>query len=250
MTFELWNPDDIVLSKIQILDYITTDSDLPSEGMKEMYNGGYLKEYLPELYALKGCRQNSRSHGETDAFDHTCWAMDLIDAREEVLSFRDVYPVKFGLLLHDIGKPDCSRIDENGEWRTTGHAEIGAEKTKSLVEGLGPRATSAESCARTVLLHETLYTQFAQCGGDYEVFNMVMRGMSKVIPLEILVPMTLCDAKARPATAPEGMSQSFMAFMHGYLESNLFQESYAYYQELMRERRENWISFIEFLSER
>src|SRR6266851_10400976 len=81
---------------------------------------GLLRAILPEIEAMKGCKQPEQFHPEGDVFQHTRLMLKLLPEKVSV-------PLVFSVLFHDIGKPPTASVDENGRIRFNGHARVGAE---------------------------------------------------------------------------------------------------------------------------
>lgn len=99
------------------------------EMVKEWIREGSFDERLPEVSALRGVKQPPEYHGEGDAYVHTILAMEAVkdDADQRVF---------WAALLHDIGK-SVTTVFKEGRWRSTGHAEAGAEMVPAVMERLG-----------------------------------------------------------------------------------------------------------------
>lgn len=90
---------------------------------------GLMRAILPELDATKGCEQPPQFHPEGDVFKHTRLMVELLPADVSV-------PLVFSVLLHDIGKPPTSAVDETGRIRFNGHDRVGAEMAERVMERL------------------------------------------------------------------------------------------------------------------
>jgi len=86
-----------------------TGHKLPLEGavqaFKDMDDVGVLKIILPEIHRLKGVAQPYIYHQEGDVWTHT---MRALKSLEETASL----PVRWAVLLHDVGKPDTFVLKE------------------------------------------------------------------------------------------------------------------------------------------
>ena len=83
--------------------------------------GRILREYedviffvMPELRAMKDCGQNHERH-IFDVWGHTVAAVENIDPIPEL---------RFAMLFHDSGKPECKTTDENGVDHFYSHGKI------------------------------------------------------------------------------------------------------------------------------
>lgn len=110
-----------------------------------------LQLLLPECEPTRGCSQNDYHH--QDVWQHSFSALEALEfflARPQELLGRyadEASPIlaqriagertraimlKLGVLLHDIGKPSCRTVDENGVTHFYGHEVAGARLAGSL----------------------------------------------------------------------------------------------------------------------
>jgi poly(A) polymerase len=98
-------------------------------GFDLLDRSGLLRFILPEIEPMKGCAQPEQFHPEGDVFQHTRLMLELLPEKVSM-------PLVFSVLLHDVGKPPTSSVDENGRIRFNGHDRIGAEMTEAIMERL------------------------------------------------------------------------------------------------------------------
>lgn len=98
-------------------------------GWELLDESGLMRAVLPEVCALKGCDQPEQFHPEGDVFVHTGLMLSLLDG--------EVSPeLAFAVLLHDIAKPACRTVDENGRIRFNGHETHGARMAGEIMKRL------------------------------------------------------------------------------------------------------------------
>lgn len=99
-------------------------ADWPGCGLQFLDDSGWLQLY-PELFALKGCAQDSRWHPEGDVWQHTVQVVDQMSrlAAERKLDADTHIVMTLAALVHDVGKPETSIQDSNGYIRSPGHAQ-------------------------------------------------------------------------------------------------------------------------------
>lgn len=85
-------------------------------------NSDILKYVLPEIEPCIGFEQRTRHH-EFDVWTHICKAVGYALPEPEI---------RFAMLFHDLGKPDCMFVDGRGNGHFKGHAERG----RLLAEGI------------------------------------------------------------------------------------------------------------------
>ena len=94
----------------------------PEPGLDALESVGCLDAWLPEVAAMVGFGDNEWRH--KDVWKHTKQVVKQSVPRLEV---------RWGALLHDIGKPKTRRIDERGNVTFHGHAEVGAAMFRKRV---------------------------------------------------------------------------------------------------------------------
>lgn len=101
------------------------------------YSLGALKEIVPELLALRGCKQPKEWHSEGDVWTHTLLALDMLESKEFRRYFKDEFSleIKVAVLLHDIGKPKTRGLVD-GKIKFQGHDKVGAEIASKLLARL------------------------------------------------------------------------------------------------------------------
>lgn len=114
-------------------------SDIPGQAFEELFEIGALKHIIPELCNLKGLAQPRKFHTEGDVWDHTIRSLNsLTDEDIDRNPLPEKPPslgLKWAVLLHDIGKHAAFKID-NDRIRYDGHAELGAEISKKILNKL------------------------------------------------------------------------------------------------------------------
>lgn len=81
---------------------------------------------VPEIIPSMGFQQHSPFHNR-DVWQHTLEALEK--SRPELR-------IRWALLLHDLGKPDCFTVDEHGTGHFYGHPQRSAEIAKRVLERL------------------------------------------------------------------------------------------------------------------
>jgi poly(A) polymerase len=115
----------------------------PEPGLDAIDSVGGLDAWLPEVAAMVGFGDNEWRH--KDVWKHTKQVVKQSVPRVEV---------RWGALLHDIGKPKTRRIDERGNVSFHGHAEVGAAMfRKRVADRLGFEGEQRERIHFLILHH-------------------------------------------------------------------------------------------------
>jgi len=107
---------------------------------------GLLYAILPEIAAMKGCKQPPQFHPEGDVFQHTRLMLKLLPTSVSL-------PLVLSALFHDIGKPPTSEVDATGRIRFNGHDRIGAEMTEEIMKRLRFSRAEIDATVEAVRQH-------------------------------------------------------------------------------------------------
>jgi poly(A) polymerase len=100
-----------------------------TRGWDLLDSSGLMRAILPEVDAMKGCKQPEQFHPEGDVFEHTRLMLKFLPEKVSV-------PLVFSVVLHDVAKPRTATIDETGRIRFNAHDRIGAEMTEEIMRRL------------------------------------------------------------------------------------------------------------------
>lgn len=120
-----------IISGERIIDELNKimASPRPSVGLRLMERTTLLQLVLPELTALKGV-QSIDGRGHKDNFLHTLTVVDNVAEKSGSLWLR------WGALLHDIGKAVVKRYDKRTGWTFHNHNFVGAKMVPALFRRL------------------------------------------------------------------------------------------------------------------
>ena len=102
------------------------------------------------IRALKGVTQNPIHHGEGDVYTHLGMVLEELIRQEEWRSLpRESREELFGaVLFHDVAKPNCWQIDDDGQISSRGHSKKGERRAREILWRAGvPRARRERICA-------------------------------------------------------------------------------------------------------
>ncbi len=105
-----------------------------ARGLDLLVDSGLANVILPEVLPLRGCPQPPNFHPEGDVYRHTRLMLSMLPhGCAETLAF--------GVLFHDIAKPQTLAIEPDGKMTYYGHTEIGGRVAESVLQRLRrPRA--------------------------------------------------------------------------------------------------------------
>ncbi|HSN84759.1 MAG TPA: HDIG domain-containing protein [Polyangiales bacterium] len=130
----------------------------PEPGLDAIESVGCLDVWIPEVAAMVGFGDNEWRH--KDVWKHTKQVVKQSVPRLEV---------RWGALLHDIGKPKTRRIDGQGNVTFHGHSEVGAAMfRKRVADRLGFEGALRER-VHFLILHHLRAAQYEESWTDAAV---------------------------------------------------------------------------------
>lgn len=143
-------------------------------------NADILKCVLPEIEICIGFQQQS-SHHDFDVWTHICRAVGFSLPEPEI---------RFAMLFHDIGKPDCMSVDSHNRGHFKGHAE----RSRLLAEGIMRRLEFPKN-----MMSEISWLVFhhdVPIPEDRKVLKALIRELG-VTDLRSLIQCEIADSRAR-----------------------------------------------------
>jgi tRNA nucleotidyltransferase (CCA-adding enzyme) len=122
-------------------------SDKPVNGILYLHLWGLLKYIMPELCDCYNFDQHNPNH-DKDVFQHTL---------EVLRNTPNKLPLRLGALLHDIGKPKCFSIDDNGIGHFYKHHLIGADMSEEILKRMKFDNKTIETVTILVRYHMDRY---------------------------------------------------------------------------------------------
>ncbi len=135
-------------------------SDHP-EHMRILYELGLTRVFLPEFDVMMETPQNNPHHLYSVG-EHTICALQEVPADRVS---------RLAMLFHDISKPECRTVDEDGIDHFRGHPEVGAQRSKEILRRLKFDNDTIKKVSRLVRWHDA---------NPYNQERSVRRLMSKV----------------------------------------------------------------------
>lgn len=112
--------------------------------LREAYETGITKEFLPEFDACMQTEQNTPHHCYTVG-EHTLHSLQLV---------RPDKVLRLTMLLHDIAKPEMRRTDENGRDHFKMHAPEGEKMAKAILRRLKFDNDTISRVSRLIRYHD------------------------------------------------------------------------------------------------
>ena len=183
------------ISSERIRDEFTKILKLPGvkirRGLQLLLDSGLLEKFLPEMLPMIGCSQGTwHPH---DVWNHTLTTLTFLPDESPL-------EVRLGLLWHDIGKP-ATRAETEGKISFYGHAAVGAETTRQMMNHLKFSSDEIRDATTLVAKHMRL--------GDYRA-NWTDASVKRLIRdcepyLDRLFALVRCDMASLAIPEGEGV---------------------------------------------
>ena len=153
-----------------------------------------LSERYDWIERMRDVVQDPRHHAEGDVWIHTRMVAEAMAADPELRSLPDAHRRElFGAaLLHDVAKPWCTRIEDDGRITSPGHSPQGAREARRIGWRLGLPFAERERLVGLVLFHQVPYHALADVRGDAKLIRL-----SQTTRVDDLVRLARADVQGR-----------------------------------------------------
>ena len=171
-------------------------SERPSQGLDfAMKIGVFGALGLEEFESMPTTTQGQKHHPEGSVWNHTKLTVDaaaLICRREE-LSDKQSWVVMLGAMLHDIGKPEVSRLTEKRSFG--GHARLGMPLVKRFLKLLRVDKKSQTKIVKLIEDHEAPLWLYNDKEKGKDIKSAVIRKLARdIIPASIYELVLVSEA--------------------------------------------------------
>jgi putative nucleotidyltransferase with HDIG domain len=213
-------------------------STKPSAALNLLEETGWL-EMFPQLFNMKGTPQNSKTHPEGDVWEHTKHVVDYAVkiAQREEFSASDRIILLFSALLHDVGKPETTILN-NSDWTAPKHEIEGEKLTHRFLQQIGAPIEIREEVARLVRYHLSHLTD--TLNEDY-----VKKLGLKLVPakMSLLFALMEADNSGRPPH-PTGLSEKAVRMKQIYENLNIEFVPFITLEMIVKLAKQNQIPYV------
>jgi predicted kinase len=189
-----------------------------------------VKIWLPEineyLDKMKNCQQDKEFHGEGDVLIHTEMVLsevNKLDVKEEQKTI-----LWWSALLHDIGKPGCSTI-EDGHIRSHGHSRRGYHIAMELLDKTDLNNQQKIEIINLIRVHGEPNWILEKENPEREVIKMSLQ-----CNLENLYYLVRCDILGRISLDNEKLLENLEYFKEIAKELNCFDKPFEFQSKIAK----------------
>lgn len=155
------------------------------------------EEVIPSIEALKTCPQDDIFHAEGNVYIHTEMVLQALlnNPEFQTLSFDDKFICFYACLLHDIGKPLCTKeemVDGRIKITSRGHSKVGEIDSRIMLYEAGVPFEIREKIANIIAVHQYPFYLIDKSNAAYLAHKISMS-----TPLNLLSIVASADATGR-----------------------------------------------------
>lgn len=165
----------------------------PSAGFGFLAETGLIR-FFPQLDAMRETPQDEEWHPEGNVWIHTGMVIDRAAALRQADD--DDLALMLAALLHDVGKPLCTRV-EGGRVTSRSHSKLGIEPaTRLLYRWRAPNRLIAKVCA--LVEHHLAPALYVKNGAKARGYRRLARQLEDAgVSIELLVRLARADHLGR-----------------------------------------------------
>ena len=177
---------------------------LPAPGATVHYEQFY--ELFPLLTQLQHTPQDKYYHAEGDVWTHTKMVCDSLLALPEYLSANETerFIMFYAALFHDISKPPCTKLEEDGRITSAGHSKRGSVDSRILLWKANVPFQIREDICNIIATHQVPFFAFADkpnktpgIARPVRTPEYIAHQLSWQLPLHLLLAVAKSDMMGR-----------------------------------------------------
>jgi putative nucleotidyltransferase with HDIG domain len=152
-----------------------------------------VEQEFPAVGRMAGCAQDSVHHAEGDVLVHTRMVVEALASMPawRALPRAEREIVFTAALLHDVAKPDCTRV-EDGRITSRGHSKRGAVTARTLLWSMDAPLEAREQIAALIRFHQIPFFLIDKPDGRRTLFEV-----SQSARCDLLALVAEADARGR-----------------------------------------------------
>lgn len=199
-----------------------------------------IEQEFPQLGRMEGCPQDSTHHAEGDVLVHTRMVVEALASLStwRTLPRTEREIVFTAALLHDVAKPDCTRV-EDGRITSRGHSKRGAIKARALLWGMNFPFNAREQVAALIRFHQIPFFLIDRPDAQRTLYEV-----SQSARCDLLALVAEADARGRVCADSQRLLDNISLFRqyaeeHGCLDGpRQFPNDHSRYLYFRREGRD------------
>lgn len=183
---------------------------------------------LMDLFPLKELAttpQDKYYHAEGDVWTHTKMVIDelLKSPGYEKASNEHKFIMFYAALLHDISKPACTKLEDDGRISSAGHSKRGAVDTRIMLWKYNVPFNIREDICNIIGAHQVPFFAFKDSKRTpVRTPEYIVRQLSWQMPVDLLIEVAKADMKGRYCEEAENCLYEIDVFKELALEDGCY----------------------------
>lgn len=199
------------------------------------WRGGWaaVGEAYPWLVGLRGCPQDALHHAEGDVWVHTGLVVGALtgDAAFLALPEGERRRLFMAALLHDVAKPRCTKVEEEGRITSRGHSRRGAIMARAILWRMGVDVGVREQIAALVRWHQAPFHLIERADAERSAL-----AISQTARCDWLALLAKADARGRVSADQGRMLENVALFREYCRELGCLERPYPFPSDHSRAR--------------
>jgi predicted kinase len=174
------------------------------------------------LQNMRGCPQDAIHHAEGDVWIHTrmvCEAM-IASADWQARNETERAILFVAALMHDVAKPFCTRLEDDGRITSRGHSLQGEKLTREILWRMNVPFHLREQITALIRYHQTPFFLIEREDAGRNAFRV-----SQTVRCDLLAMVTKADALGRVCEDQQRLLDNITLFVEYCREKNCLDKS-------------------------
>jgi len=187
----------------------------------------WLPKFNEHIELMKKTEQDPEWHGEGDVWNHTLMVLNEV---EKITSLKesDKSILRWTALLHDIGKPYCSK-EVDGHIRSHGHSKIGYNITIDILQETHLTTEEKKQIRNIIRVHGEPNWILERKEPERDIIKMSLE-----CRLDLLYHFVNCDIKGRISEEKDDFFLSLEYFKELSKELNCYNKPYNFKSDIAK----------------
>lgn len=182
--------------------------------------------------------QDSYYHAEGDVWTHTKMVVDeLINSNEyQRANEEDKFVLFYSALLHDISKPACTKLEDNGRVSSAGHSKRGAVDTRIMLWKYGVPFEQREKICNIIGAHQVPFFAFKEGkpGSTPRTPEYIAHQLSWQMPIDLLIAVAKADMRGRHCVEAKDCLYDIEVFKELSMDEDCYNKPKVFPDEITR----------------
>ena len=197
------------------------------------------KKVFPSIIELETTPQDSYYHAEGDVWTHTKMVLNELQNLPEYKesSFDKQFIMYYAALLHDISKPACTVLEDDGSISSKGHSKRGSVDSRIMLWKMNVPFEIREAICNIIATHQIPFFAFddkPRDGNPIRTPQFIAHSLSWQLPLDCLLAVAKADMLGRDYVKKQDSLDDIALFTEIAKEEDCYDKKYSFPDDVTR----------------